>query len=660
MSSSGSIIKLKNIFQNRSFFYFQLAWFLLFLFNFLFIFNFQGIADFRDSKFLPNNHIANPFYSLAFWLQHSLKFWSTIGFEIPLFWRFLYSLVFSFGIFTSYIFLKKILLLIVNSKNFARESSLQFNSSLDSKTNLQSLDVTIFKNYFFSSFLAVIIGIYFFNPFIFERFFMGQYFFLFGHSFFIPVLYFVLKWTFFVFKKDSKITKFFQDLDFWQMFFVLVILFCISSHHSIFLSFVLIFITFVLFLYRFFSGLKLLSKSTSLVQAVFNLDNLKIFLLLFTIFLLFLGIYIRWIPSYFNNVLEEENQAEIINRFSLQTFDANFAEHLILGSVGKGSWMSGMVEINRIARDLGFLLDFSFYYNFFMQFLLVLVVALGLLILLKEEVFDILSFKNKTGKRFENFNFLLIFIFSLGFFSWFLTFGYSRDFFKFFNQAFYFLPGFYTFREAGKFYSFFLAFLCILCGYYFYKLFLTSFLKSKNLLVFSFLVLLLLLLSNLLPFFLISKNLNYIKYPAIFADVNNYCQNNPKDKNFIFISTDLYLVTSYSRQVFTVNPSYFYFSDCNFLDLDKASLENLQNQEAVVLNQSKMSEELDILFQKLVDEEISKQDFNFSLKDFLRKNKVGNIIIETYTNNKVKEINQSLQIGFELKKSEGTIFWYGL
>jgi hypothetical protein len=652
---------LKKTFSNQLLY----IWLAVFLFCFIFIFNFQGIADFRDANFLLKKRdleFIEFFYQKEYWLGKSFCLLAKFNIKIQFFWKIFYSLMFSLGLVFSFVFLKKIIKLLISNKIFTEKSL--------------SLNVSLF----------LLASIYIFNPYILERFFMGHYYVLLGHSIFIPCFYSVLKW----FKKSLEVKEksllnlknVFQK-DFWYLLLAITLSQFVNTHHGIFLLYFSSVCVLTLFVVKLLdSGLK--DFKQKVLQATFNFTNLQFILVAIFNGLFFLTKYafsdgFSGVNFYLENIAKNQNQFEIIRSFSLKTFAESTTEHLMLGSLGLGGWMNPFLEILNIKQDLGPLSDLALQYSIFLQTIVFSILIIFIFHFIKDfwSGFDVLKdlkndFKDKKltsedikSSRIKNQtkflasfqkNLILILIITSLFFTWFLNFGYSNSFFTFFNQFFYnYIPGFYTFREPGKFYGFFLAFLIILISY---KTKMLHFKNSdKRSLFFINLFFVFLLISNLLPFLFISQNMNYVKYPEIFARIDQDCQQNPKQKN-IFLPTDIYLTTSYSPMIFSINPSSFYFQNCNFFEFNKMTLENNQTGKKFVLKASKQSQELDSIIQKLNTKEISQTEFIQELKKFLKENKIDNILIETYNNPELKEVNDALQGSQDPALVEETIFWY--
>ena len=91
---------------------------------------------------------------------------------------------------------------------------------------------------------------------------------------------------------------------------------------------------------------------------------------------------------------------------------------------------------------------------------------------------------------------------------------------------------------------------------------------------------------------------------------------------------------------------------------NKVNVQNGQTGEVFSLNETEKSQQFDFMIENLLTKKWESQEFNQNLEIFLKENEVNNILIETYSNNKVKTINQALQEKYKLKKQEKTIFWY--
>ncbi len=624
---------------NFKFFYNLVSWpiviLFLFLVNYLLVFNFSDLTDFRDFRMIVPNTSTSHFLSSNFYLHTVYNFWLNFGFELTIFWQLIFSLLFTFGVLFNYIFLVRFYNLFVNSDYQKKPRQLIL-------FNLNFLLLSL---------------IFFYNPFTLERLLMGHYFFILGQVLFIPTFYFWTRWFvgFFDFYKTNKLS-FSRNLfskDFGILFALISLIQFLSIHHGVFLYFWLGLSFLFLIILKF-----LITNPTSKTEQNSFLEKLnpkkifdfqalvfcvQVFLIILFNGIIFLLRFLQFYNSAAQNITELSQRNDIVQNFSLQLRGDTFSENLILASLGKGAWMSPFDELSGVRESLGIWTDFSLYFSFIFGFLVFMVVGIWLFL------FMFSNFKLGQKKALEN---SIIFVLLSGLIiTWTLNFGYSNDF-RFINQLFYLLPGSYTFREAGKFYGFFLGFLVLLLTLSFtrinskkrfYQIFITSFLG-------------LVLFSNFLPFAVISQNYNYVNYPEIFNRTNQSCQQ--EKKKILFLPQNLYLVPSYSQQVFVINPSLFLLPECEVLNTNFATLQNFSGGENLLLNSSDVGLELNQILEKYSRSEISNSVFIENLKEFLLDYSVDYLIIEIYPNNNLKKINTALSLEFNRVDSEGTIFWY--
>jgi hypothetical protein len=701
--------KLANIYhklyQNK---FNLLIWTILFLANFIWIFSFKDMADFRDTRFIVNKTFSHPFYTYYFLHHKFLYFWLQLNMPIILYWKLFYSFIFSFGVLWTFIYLKKIVFLLqfktlnplfLNTKqqiiqeNFKKETNSENSEKINQINNLNK----IFKNStIFNLQILLLSLLLFYNPYMLERFFMGHYFVLIGQIWLIPSFYFLFKWFILglskiqtnqqtdknLYSNNFNIKQIFiksiLDANFIKLFLSISLSQFLSIHHGIFFYFLLI----DGFLVLLFLKLYYFLKERNNFWKFWTFQNFKtkllepflqVFIILFFNLSLFLGNYLYKSDFYFDSIFADNSKDLIIKNFSLQTFSQNWLEHLIVSSSGKGNWMSPLYEITQIKNQLGNFTDLTFYYNFF----LILATFLIVILLILNFIYSNFNFFNLTKKsslktkliHTKQLSSLLIqkisFVFLLTglLLTWLLNFGYSNLFFETINKWFYLIPISYTFREPGKFYAFFSGLLMILLGLICLQSFQDSSqtfkkiqkikINLKNYLaVFS---LFLLTFSNLIPFFLIPKDLNYVQYPKIFDTINQDCS--PNDK-ILFFPTALYIIPSYSKNIFTLNPGRFYFKNCDFFSPEKVILQDFETGGNILLSQTVNSQELDDLVNKLMQDQMNFRKFNKELKKFMKKNGLNQIVVETHTNNTVKKINQALQFENQPHQTAETIFWY--
>jgi hypothetical protein len=596
--------------------------------NLFLIFNFQGLADFRDFKFIPFPIFDRGLLEFSFYRNSVLHLVSFNDYSIILFWSIFFSLVFGLGIFLNYSYGLRILKSIFH-KNF----------NLDEKY----LKISIL--------ILSLLLIY--NPFIMERFLMGHVNFIIGHLIFIPCLSYLLDFFLRYYQEGDR--KFLNKY-FIALLVAAFILFLTSIHHFAFYLFLILQFNFILLIKY------LVSKKTVLDNTKNNSNNLKSFLefskssliLIISGLVLFLIRYVSTVRFYLESISRSDQKDLIIQNFSLQPRGSNLSEKLIQVASGLGSWMNPFFELNKLKLELGMLSDFTLYYSFILQFLFVL-----LLIYL---FIKFISFKFDKSliwlKYFLLFNLVFSFI---------LNFGYSLNF-KILNQFFYIFPGSYIFREAGKFYGFFLIFIFLTSLLIFRQASLqrvnlgTEKIKNRFRKVFAkvqIISLFLLFISSVIPFLFLSSNLNYVQYPEIFNRINQSCT---QDQRFFFLPDDIYLVPSYSPEVFIVNPRYNLITSCDTLETGGSRLQNFTSSEKVYLNQTIESQKIQDILVNLNSNQISNQEFINQLKEFLESNQTTDIVIDTNPNKNLELVNQILLNSNKFKQvaSEGTLYWHEL
>jgi hypothetical protein len=397
--------------------------------------------------------------------------------------------------------------------------------------------------------------LYVYNPFTFERFLMGQHFMLRGHLLFIPIVFYLLDFlgVFANFKNPNFNLLSEKNIGIFSNFgWALTLISLISTHHGVFVIYLLVAGIVFISLSNFKPIIKFFKKSTRLA----TLNN--IFKLFSVLLLVVLPSVIIFVNRYGNSPQQAtynkqkieypDTQRRIISAFSLKVLgDQNLVEKALIGAA---SWNTpSFSEVNGIAIALGNTKKLSIYYSPKLNLLLIIfmVVIIGYCAYLADKFYKQLLFP-----------FLVLLPLLL-----ILNFGYSGNF-ESINSLFFNLPFSYTFRESGKFYSLFLALLSIILVTY-SEYFINRF-RKISIGVFTFL-----LIGNLLTFLPLSQNIVYADYPQILKDVSSNCKRSDKTK-VLFLPFNNYIYPSYSN-VFTANYSKSLLN-CEVIAADYTTLEN--------------------------------------------------------------------------------------
>jgi hypothetical protein len=604
------------------------------------IFQFKGLPYFRDLKSFPFiNNIS--FQLLDINSIESLIFNKLVGVGISpnLLVESFFIIWFFLGVFLTFVFLLKIKLI------FSRKSN--------------KLSDKIFQEVS----ILLISLVYVYNPFIFERFLMGQYFVLRGHFLFIPILYYLIKFLQLFwnphpisgkisedsiqFKKNvsSRILSLFEgkqeSFEYFDRLSKLGILFILisltSTHHTVFLYYLIV--TSLLF----FTVSRLIHIRKYVIEPKLIIRSFIILLIvLLPSFLILLNRYsgTSQYQYYSQNLIGKKSpdiKQDIIRSFSLRTKDD---EHLLInGLLGSASWDSkSFVETYKIQDKLGILAYFSPYYNYTIGLLFIFLFSFILLCLFYQ-----------SDKHFKPilYPFLVLIPISL-----ILVFGYSNGL-KFINQIFFNLPGSYVFRESGKFYSLFLSLFALLFVVY------SNYLKKTiyNITIGTFLAY---LISSIILFIPLTDSIQYLdtvnnrQYREIIEFTQNKCVDG---KNVLYLPFESYINTSFS-EIYVAYP----FSealDCKVLKPSKATLTNFNKKNDLVL----VDEELDHQIDKIVNDFINsdgRETSFISLKAQLKSLDVSLLIVDEEKNPKLALFNDNLEtrIAPEIKIDQVYIYTF--
>ncbi|NJS41867.1 hypothetical protein HC766_06165, partial [Candidatus Gracilibacteria bacterium] len=491
--------------------------------------------------------------------------------------------------------------------------------------------------------LLIISLVYVYNPFIFERFLMGQHYVLRGHFVFMIALYYLLEFFKYFFNPHPISSKIHEDYigykesitnrvlslfsgqegstEYFDRFVKLglsfIFLALISTHHIIFAYYLIIIST----LFYLFSKAIHYQKQKPNWRILLRSSVVLLMVILPSLLILvnrFSGeSQLLQISNKNTSQGNSSIKRDIIKSFSLRTIDGqNLA---IQGVLGAGSWDSrSFVETLEIESKLGFLSSLSTYYNPMIGFLFVFLFGVVTLSLLYQ-----------SDKNFKPllYPFLLMIPISLV-----LTFGYSSGM-EFINSWFHTLPSSYSLREGGKFYSLFLALISLLFVVY------SKYLKTTTKYL-AYGTFALYLVSNLLLFWHLGTSIRYVDiengdYASVFDYVEQKCSLN---KKVLYLPFDGYTDSSFS-DVYIVNPTK-HAIECNVLFPNRSTLVNFEQHNSVLnLEMSQTDQQIDRIVNGF--ETTSNIDNAFNVFDAQIKSLEVNILIvdeEKYPN--LKEFNK--------------------
>ncbi len=468
----------------------------IFILNYL-IFRFNSYATFRDYTSVRNQDFSinniNPLSNLYEYIQNNLLHnldlsqISTINF----------TLQFSFGFIVTFISVWYLIQIVSSKTDLKDQAKPYFNYLLT----------------LFLTFLTV------YNPFNLERFFMGQDRIILGNFFILPYLVLAIAFTISLYQPNiHKTTK---QIKLVGMALIACILASFNLH-----SLIIITVLSLVF------GLVFLKKS-KLLLVVFLINlTLVVFSLALNYNLLSFNSNNYYFSQVFNNQASTNSQIEA---FSLK--NQNTSELVTKGLIGGSSWNTpGFVELDQITFQLAEFGNFALYIDDGW--------AIGFFVFLVLNFLIAVYFLIKTSLPQSKFLWLKIGILALlPFLGLFFSFGYSLPITKNINQFIYLIPGSYIFREPGK--AYYLFYIVMILG----VVFTTSQIKPKWLKKANLSLIGLYALSAMIPFTLISNNLNYIMVPSIFDYAFEICKN----RNLVYLPDKTYIVPSYSK-TFIPNP----------------------------------------------------------------------------------------------------------
>jgi hypothetical protein len=600
----------------------KVSFFVLLVLN-CWIFQFQRDLAFRDFSgfqvFLKNNWLSSIFSVLKNLFPNL---------NSSFFWNLFFALIFTFAVYSCYFCFRNI------------------------APNLNK------------SFIFALSVMFFYNPFTLERFLMGQYFVLLGMAF-CPIFFWFL-WNFF----NNLILNNFWNFETFKNSVVLIFCFFILQFFSLHHGYVAIYIfllTAVFFLFQL-KQIKISSKNQDnqlenqrfiIKKTKSEIFNFKIFNLiqqnifsgylnfLFLNLLIFISfLIIFWLrflgldPVYASQPNDNQDKLAIINFFSLKFSSQNWQWQIVEGIIGKGSWMQNFQELADLQAKNSTLASFSIYFNdFLIYFYFLFLISIFLI-----SLFASLQLLKKTqnSSKLNYFLFLTVIFMVLNFGSNFLP-----------NLLFYNLPGFYVFRESGKFYSLAIFFLLLSFVTFldsFQQLTKTEFsnsqfwyfLNKKTSRYFLSVILVLIIISNFMPFLALKNHLNYISLPEIYQVLENNCQ---KDEKIVAIPNEIYTETEFSQKIYIPNPIQ-YLTKCELLDYSLQSFVKSDLANLGLLN-SQNSEKINNL-----DLETFK---------FFKENKVRWVLVNGFESNpKIQQFQNELQTRAVLKSSQQSLYLYYL
>ena len=543
------------------------------------IFRFLGLPSFRDITTVPYFYNINkePFDLSA--IQHMIFNVFTRILSPELISSIYFQLSFFIGSILTYLFLSKI------QSKFS--------------TNITFLNSNLNK-----LFILVVSLLYVYNPFTFERFLMGQHFVLQGHLFFIPVLYYLIKFLD-VFlnarKEDFRLLNHGNISVFTSFCWSLTLMALVSTHHALFTIYLSVAGLVFIFILRFKLAVDVLKK-ISIAQSAKHIGKILAVLILIILpsIIIFINRYTNTSQQstfYKQRTDQADYERKIVSSFSLKVLDdQNLVQKALIGAA---SWNTpGFAETNNIAVSLGSIRKLTTYFS--PKLNLILIVAM----------IALLGYCGYLADRF--YKPIILPFFVLLPFVLILNFGYSLNF-EGINSLFFKLPFSYALREPGKFYSLFLALLCLIFvvySEYFIK-------KIHKISIFFFT---LILFGNILIFLPLSQNITYASYPNIYKEVSQIC-NDLSSPKVLFLPFNTYIYPSYSS-TFTANfsPSLL---DCDVVAPDYTTLENRdtknKNSDPIELSTSKKSSSINGIistFTKTTDSVDTYENLKKELKIF--------------------------------------------
>jgi hypothetical protein len=568
------------------------------------IFRFQDLLLFRDLVVVPSYHnISTP--DLSFVEQIIFNKMAEI---IPpqVVSSIFFILIFSLGGFLSYLYLLKI------HQLFSRHIEYVF-SPLN---KLITFGISI---------LLV------FNPFMFERFLMGQFNVIRGHVLFIPVLYYTIVFLKIFASRNFHIHNLLSEKHitvFMNFCWAITLLTLISTHHALFLLILLAFG----FCGIIWSGRKSIARYISQSSTITTFANTAKIISTTTVILTptFLIIFLRALSGFQKSTFDKFNSLQsgydtsIIKSFSLQISEGqNLIERALIGS---GSWNSpSFVEVSNIKVDLGFLANFSIYFNSWLS----IFILMGLLGLIVGLILQLETHKNPLLTPF-----IVMIPISL-----LLSFGYAGNF-QTLNQIFYKLPFMMILREPGKWFSLFIILL---------SLFITIYHEGFKPLYKKILLgaLMIISIGNILIFFPLSNNLVYANYPKLLDEVAANCKKGEQNK-VLFLPFTVYTYPSGS-QVFSGNYASSYL-DCTVLKPEITTLKDPNSSKSIVLASNSESIAVDAAVRDFIELEKQNTPDGQTLDPFdqfkkeMKRIGVSTIIVDDYNydGSLVDELNLEL------------------
>lgn len=573
------------------------------------IFNFDGLPYFRDLQTLPYYfNLTNGNLDLVFFERSLFNELRDLGVSAVTLSNLFYQLIFFSGLCLTYYYLIKI-------QNIFQED----------KQRVYSI---------FNKVLVLFASLaYVFNPFIFERFLMGQYNVIRGHMLFIPALYYLIKYL--QIFEPSHETNDEHALNYFTRFSWVITLLALVSVHHIFFLFGLMIISLVFIFVSKILAHPSHKEEFKYIQKFLTLVSVTVLVAIPSLFILCNRYNINQgaqRSSFETSIRQNRDfKNEIIRAFSPQTTQDNNLVNQTL--IGAASWMTpSFTEPEDVRDDLGPLSSISVYFNPLLSWAMIIIFGL---------LASSLLFQSD-----KNFKSILFPVIAITPFSLLLTFGYSGGM-QVVNQFFYGLPLSYALRESGKFYSLFLGLFALLfVVYYFYQRKTFRYISLFAISVFG--------LSSLLTFLPLKGNTYYYNLPqAISTNINQTCVEGEK---VIFFPFDTYVTTSY-LDTFSIYP-YRHLTTCEVVIPDKATISRTDKDD-LTLYSTDVSEKIDTVVEEYTSSNNTEADYKI-FKDQLSSLQIKTIIIDPTHYQELVVLDEYLNIYLENESSDKYISQYNL
>jgi hypothetical protein len=256
-----------------------------------------------------------------------------------------------------------------------------------------------------------------------------------------------------------------------------------------------------------------------------------------------------------------------------------------------------------------------------------------------------------------------------------------NDTWELINQWFYELPGSYILREPGKIFSLFLAVTGLwlilektvsesrrLHNFYTESKetqkidteeeksdsqldlsrpsSLVRRLRQRSQSVSSYVLVGLTVISLGLPFVVLNENYNYLEYPQMVQTINQECEN----EKVLYLPHHTYHTTHYSPEIFVTNLRFQFRCPTVEIVTSLVSSEQFGDLELTQTRAAKRLEELEK--QAVMDNKVK------PFLDFVKTRDTKYLVIETYNNELLTNLNQLLQQELEVWQREETLYSY--